>query len=361
MADNKTTYLVTSAAGFMGGIVCRKLLERGETVRAFVLKGDPAIKYVPRGAEIVEGDVRDKESLERFFTVPKGRETVMLHIASIVSMDPDYNQTVMDVNVGGAQNVIDLCLSHPECKKLVYVSSTGAIPELPKGQPIREVDHFDPDKVLGCYSRSKAMATQAVLDAVREHGLNACVVHPSGILGPGDNAIGETTGTVIKILNGEMPMGINGSFNLCDARDLAEGIILAADKGRKGECYIFGNEEVSFKDFAAILAKEAGIKPMRIFLPIGIANALAKLLEKQAARTGRKPLLTTFSIYNLARNNSFDSTKAKTELGYSTRSFEQTVRDEVAWLRSSGKIGSQKKSAVIAQVPDGPKTPHRAA
>lgn len=85
--------------------------------------------------------------------------------------------------------------------------STGAIPELPKGQKISETTEYDPDKVVGWYSRTKAMATQAVLDAAKNRGLNACVVHPSGILGPNDFAVSETTGTLIKIINGEMPIG----------------------------------------------------------------------------------------------------------------------------------------------------------
>lgn len=99
---------------------------------------------------------------------------------------------------------------------------TGAISELPKGQIIREVSQYvpyDPQKVLGYYSQSKAMNTQIVLDAAREKNLNACVVFPSGILGPEDYAVGEITDTVIKIIEGKMPMGINGSFNLCDVRD----------------------------------------------------------------------------------------------------------------------------------------------
>ena len=350
---NNTLYLVTSAAGFMGGIVCRQLLDRGDRVRAFVLKDDPAIRYVPRQCEIVEGDVCDMDSLREFFTVPEGTETVCLHIAGIVAMDPGYNQKVMDVNVGGTKNIVEMCLSHSECKKLVYISSTGAIPERPKGEKIREVDHFDPNDVLGCYSQSKAMATQAVLDAVHDRGLNACVVHPSGIMGPGDNAVGETTGTVLRILNGEMPMGIDGSFNLCDARDLADGIIKAADKGRKGECYIFGNEEVTFRDFAAILAEEAGIRPMRLFLPIPIANAMAKGMEKKAERAGEKPLMTTFSVYNLARNNAFDSSKAERELGYHTRSYAETVHDEIQWLIRSGRYmpaDRKKEKAFRARV-----------
>lgn len=336
--NKKTIYLVTGAAGFLGGTICRQLIERGESVRAFVLPNDKAIKFVPKEAEIVEGDLCDIESLRRFFTVPEDVETIVLHIASIVTVDPEYNQKVMDVNVGGTKNIIDLCLEHKECKKLVYCSSTGAIPELANGQRIKEVDFFDESKVVGCYSQSKALATQAVLDAVNEKGLNACVVHPSGILGPEDFAIGETTHTVLQIINGEMPAGIDGSFNLCDVRDLANGTILAADKGKAGNCYILGNEAVTFKDFSKMLVNEAGCKKINFFLPLGLANFLAKIMEKQAKKTGKKPLLTTFSIYNLARNNSFDSSKAKNELGYTTRSYQETIRDEVAWLRKAGKI-----------------------
>lgn len=334
----ETMYLVTGAAGFLGGTICRQLIERGDKVRAFVLPNDKAMKFVPKEAEIVEGDLCDMESLRRFFTVPEGVETVVLHIASIVTVNPDYSQKVMDVNVGGTKNIIELCLEHKECKKLVYCSSTGAIPELPKGQKIKEVKNFDETKVLGCYSQSKALATQAVLDAVREKGLNACVVHPSGILGPEDYAVGETTGVVIQIINGEMPAGIAGSFNLCDVRDLAQGTILAAEKGKKGSCYILGNDEVSFKEFAKILAKESGCKPMKFFLPVGMANFMAGILEKQAKKSGKRPLMTTFSVYNLARNNDFDSSKAKKELGYTTRSYAETMRDEIKWLKATHKI-----------------------
>lgn len=335
---SNTMYLVTGAAGFLGGTICRQLVERGEKVRAFVLPNDRAMKFVPKEAEIVEGDLCDMESLQRFFAVPEGTETIVLHIASIVTVNPDYNQKVMDVNVGGTQNIINLCLEHKECKKLVYCSSTGAIPELPKGQKIKEVTHFDAEKVVGCYSQSKALATQAVLDAVRQRGLHACVVHPSGILGPEDFAVGETTKTVIDIINGEMPMGIAGSFNLCDVRDLAQGTILAADKGKDGNCYILGNKEVSFKAFTKLLMEESGCKPIRCFLPIKVANFLADMLEKQAKKKGTKPLMTTFSVYNLARNNEFDCTKAQRELGYKTRSYKETIRDEVKWLKETGKI-----------------------
>lgn len=183
----KTIYLVTGAAGFLGSHICRQLLERGERVRVLVLKGDPAISYVPEQTEIVEGDLCDAESLTPFFQVGEDTETVVIHCASMVTVNPEFSQRLLRVNVGG------------------------------------------------WYSKTKAMASQLVLDAVREKGLNACIVHPSGILGPDDYAVGETTSTIIKIMNGEMTMGMGGSFNLCDVRDLAAGCIAAADKGRSGK------------------------------------------------------------------------------------------------------------------------------
>jgi len=331
----KPIYLVTGAAGFLGSTICRQLAERGEKVRGLVHRTAPKL---PAEVEIFKGNLADKDSLKDFFTVPEGEHTIVLHIASVVSVEPDYDERIMKANVGGTNNIIDLCLEHPECDKLVYCSSTGAIPELPKGQPIKEVDHFEPEKLWDCYSQSKAQATQNVLDAVKERGLKACVVHPSGILGPEDWSVSETTGTLIKIIQGEMPAGIDGSFNLSDVRDLANGTILAAEKGRIGECYILANDEITFREFCKIVAEESGCKPIRMFLPIWLANFIGKLAEKQAKKTGKKALMTTFSVYNLARNNTFDITKAKTELGYTTRTCRETMHDEIAWLKEVGKI-----------------------
>ena len=335
---SNTLYLVTGAAGFLGGHICRQLLERGDKVRAFALPGDKAIQYIPEGVEVVEGNLCNMEDVEKFFTVEDGVETICLHIASVVTVTPDYSPLVMNVNVGGTKNIIHCCKKHEECKKLVYCSSTGAIPEEKKGRKIREVMYFDEDQTVGCYSRSKALATQAVLDAANIEGLNACVVHPSGILGPEDPALGETTKTVIDIIKGEMPMGMDGSFNLCDVRDLAAGTIAAADKGRKGECYILANEEVSFRDFCKLLNEESGCKPIKQFLPLGLAYKLAAFMEKMAAKSGKQPLMTTFSVYNLARNNSFDYSKAERELGYTTRPYVETIRDEITWLKENGHI-----------------------
>ena len=338
MSRTNRIYLVTGAAGFLGNTVCRRLVSRGEKVRAFVLPGDKSVQYLPGEVEIVYGDLCDQEDLKRFFDVPDDFEVLVLHIASIVTVNPEYSQKVMDVNVGGTENIVAIC-KEKGVSKLVYCSSTGAIPEESKGT-IRECEGaipIDPDRIKGCYSLSKAMATNVVLKAAKE-GLNACVVHPSGILGPDDFAMGETTKTLVEIINGEMPAGINGSFNLCDVRDLADGLIGAAERGRCGECYILGNEPVSFKDFTKLVSEESGCKRMKFFLPIPAANLMANFLEKRAKRSGEKPLMTTFSVYNLARNNQFDSSKASKELGYKTRPYRETIRDEIRWLKETGKI-----------------------
>lgn len=334
-------YLVTGAAGFLGSNVCAQLLEKGEKVRALVLPNDKSVKYIPKEVEICLGDLCDENSLEAFFEVPEGMNSVIIHCASMVTVDPAYSEKLMEVNVTGTRNVITKCLAHPECLKMVYVSSTGAIPEQPMGTKIKEVDKFepnDPAKVVGAYSQSKAKASQMVMDSVKVMGLKACIVHPSGILGPNDHAVGETTDTLVKIIKGEMPIGMQGSFNLCDVRDLAAGCIAAVDKGRVGEAYILANETVTLKDMCEMLHEECNCQKIKFYLPLDWADKIAHTLEKKAEKTGEKPMMTTFSVYNLARNNEFDYSKAKEELGYTTRSYKETIHDEVEWLKEEGLI-----------------------
>ena len=351
--NNNRYYLLTGAAGFLGTNICMQLLEQDCKVRALVLPNDKSVKFIPSEVEVVLGDLTDAASLEPFFTVPEGCTSVVIHCASMVTVNPNYSEKLMAVNVGGTRNIITKVLNHPECEKMVYVSSTGAIPEQPHGTPITEVSRFtpcDPKKVVGAYSQSKATATQMVLDAVQVMGLKACVVHPSGILGPNDHAIGETTNTLLQIIKGEMPMGMQGSFNLCDVRDLAAGTIAAVDKGRVGECYILANKTVTMKEMCDMLHAECNAKKIKFYLPLDLADKIAAGLEKQAEKTGKMPLMTTFSVYNLARNNEFDCTKARTELGYTTRSYEETIHDEVQWMIAEGLIdgnGVTEKPAMM--------------
>lgn len=334
---NNTLFLLTGASGFLGSVICRQLLECGESVRAFVMPGDKTEKYIPQGAEIIHGDLCNKEQISEFFRVEKGIRLKVIHCASIVTVDPAYNQKVIDVNVGGTRNIIELCRQSEGFEKLVYVGSTGTLPEEPHGTPISEPERFDATSPRDCYSQSKAAASQLVLNAAHE-GLNACIVMPSGIMGPGDFSLSTTTHTVIEIIRGEMPIGIDGSFNLVDVRDLASGTIAAMDKGRAGESYILGNDLLRFRDFARIIHELTDCKRIRLFLSCKTAHRIAAFLERRAEKSGKKPLMTTFSVYNLARNNVFDSSKARRELGYTTRPVEETLREEVFWMKENKLI-----------------------
>jgi dihydroflavonol-4-reductase len=334
-----TTYLLTGAAGFLGSHICKQLLERNDHIKAFVLKNDPAIKYIPESVELFEGDLCNEQDCMNFFNV-NTENSICIHCASMVTVNPDYSEKLIAVNIDGTDNIIKACKAHKECQKLVYVSSTGAIPELQKGKAIKEVKHFypyDENLVVGWYSKTKAIATQHVLDAAKQ-GLNACVVHPSGILGPEDNAVSTTTKTIIEIIKGEMPIGMKGSFNLADVRDLAFGVIAAADKGRQGECYILANKEVTLKEMCEILDSKLHCGTCKAYLPLGLAKIIAKSSEKKAKKTGKQPIMTTFSVYNLERNNTFDYSKAQKELGYNPRPYLETLTDEANWLKESGKL-----------------------
>lgn len=135
-----------------------------------------------------------------------------------------------------------------------------------------------------------------------------------------------------------MPIGMAGSFNMVDVRDLAAGTIAAADKGRKGECYILSNDEVTLKEMCRMLKEDTGCKGCKFYLPLSFAHLAAKQMEKSAAKKGTKPVLTEFAVYNLERNNTFDCSKAKNELGFAPRPYAETLHDTAAWLKATGKI-----------------------
>jgi dihydroflavonol-4-reductase len=330
-------YLLTGASGNLGGNVVRELLDRSTDIRALVIPGDRTAAHLPENIEKYEGDVLDIDALRRFFTVPDGTELVVIHMAAIVTTYPEFVQKVYDVNVGGTRNILQLCVEH-KVKKLVYVSSSSAIPELPKGQTIKEVSSFDPDKVIGFYAKTKAEASQLVLDAVREHGLNASIVFPTAICGPEDYAKGHLTQLLIDSCNGKMPAGIKGGIDAVDVRDLAQGIVLCAQKGRPGEGYILGNQYVSLREIFHEVHVQTGAKEVKLMLPIWLAKAAVPFSELYYKARKRLPMFTKFALYNLIRNNNYSSEKAKRELGYTVRPFQDTIADTLRWLKRDGLI-----------------------
>jgi len=337
----KIMYLLTGAAGYLGSNISRSLIAQNKTVRALVLNGDPAIAQVPAQAEIILGDIVDPNSVEEFFSLldnaHNDTEVIVIHCASMVTVSPDLSKKLYAVNVTGTQNIIDACVRH-QVKKLVYISSTGAIPELPHGEIIREVNSFDPELIVGGYGKTKAIATQLVLDAVKEHDLDASIIYPSGISGPNDYGNGYFTNFIIDCFYEKMPAGIAGSFNAVDVRDLAEGIISCTEKGRKGEGYIMSNSAVSMRDLFRLISRNTGARDVNRILSISTAKIFAAISSFFSLFTKKPGKLTSFAIYNMARNNVFSSEKAKRELGFRVRPFEETIKDMAVWLHHDGRI-----------------------
>ncbi len=326
-------YLITGAAGHLGAVITQQLIEDGKSVRALVLIGE---KNLPERAEIFFGDTRNKESLRPCFENLGGRQLVVIHCAAIVSIASKFNQAVYDVNVTGTKNITDLCAEY-SAAKLVYVSSVHAIAEASRGTVIRETKQFSPDKVVGLYAKTKAEATAYVLEAA-EKGLNACVVHPSGITGPYDRGRGHLTTLVIDYCTRKLSAGVGGGYDFVDVRDVSEGVIKACEKGRQGECYILSNKFFKIRKILNILHDITGKRKIKVFLPLWFVRATAPLAERYYEILRETPLFTPYSIYTLNSNALFSNEKARDELGYTTRDMRNTLEDTVSWLKSQGRI-----------------------
>lgn len=329
-------YLVTGAAGHLGTAVVRQLLTAGKTVRILVVKGE---KEIPEGdVSLYFGDVRSRESLRPFFEYApaKGEELIVIHCAGIVSIASGFSQLMYEVNVRGTDNILSLC-SEYKIKKLVYVSSVHAIPEQPYGIVMTEIRNFRPEFVMGNYARTKAAATANVLSAAR-HGLDAVVVHPSGLIGPYDCGRGHMTKLVIDYCKGRLISGVEGGYDFVDVRDAAAGIISAAEKGRAGECYILSNRYYSIREILGNLHDITGMRIIRTYLPLRFVQLTAGLSETYYKMLHQTPLYTPYSIYSLTSNSLFSHEKASRELDYSTRDMRLTLEDTVAWLKMKSVI-----------------------
>ncbi len=322
-------YCVTGSAGHLGSHVVKALIERGDRVRALVLPGERCPDYVPRSALLteIEGDVRDVSSLGRFLD-GCGGEAVVIHCAGIVEITGKSNRRLFDVNVGGTENVLSACKQYG-ARRLVYVSSVHAIPILPRGQVMREIEAFSPDDVAGPYDKSKAEATRRVLDAAKG-GLDAVCVHPAGIIGPHGNPAVGAARLITACLKGRLAAAVRGGFDFVDVRDVADGIVAAADAGRPGACYILSNRFVSFRELLDTLTGVAGLRKVRLFLPAWVALAVAPLAETYYRLMKKAPLFTRYALHTATRNALYSHEKATRELGYKPRSLTRTMIDTVA-------------------------------
>ena len=175
----------------------------------------------------------------------------------------------------------------------------------------------------------------------------AIALLPSGICGPKDYAFNSVTDMVQQFVQGKMRMGLEGSFSVADVRDLADGVIAACDRRRRGESYILTGETVTMHDMFREISKAAGLSVKSYVLSKELAHMAVKSLAAVSRVTGKEPLLSEFNIYMLNRNNEYDCSKAERELDFHCRPFSESIRDTVTWLREEGFLKDTKKFEVI--------------
>ena len=333
----KVIYLVTGATGYLGNNILRRLITEGKSVRALVLPGDEGARRIPVNVRIYEGDVLNPEDLERFFTVPEDTQIMVIHAAGIVSTTWRYDQRIFAVNVQGTRNVVEQCL-RSQVKKLVYISSVHALPELPADRTITESYEFNPQLITGFYGKTKAMASQIVMEAARSGKLHTTLVFPSGLCGPFDYETGYVTQLLLDCAKNRLPAGIEGGYDFVDVRDVAKGVVLACEKGTDGEGYILANRYVSAKEIIRCVQEQTNARPVRYILPVWVARAFLPFFHIYYKLRRKRPLFTRYSLYTLTSNSRFSSEKARRELGFATRPFTETIADTLSWLRDEGKI-----------------------
>ncbi len=324
-----TTYAVTGSAGYLGLTLVSRLRERGHDVRALVReRGRERVEAT--GARTFAGDVTAPHTLEPFLAdLPVG--AIVVHCASIITIATRPSAHVRAVNVDGTRHVVAAARA-AGASRLVHVSSVHAMAE-PEQGVITETDRFDPDLVEGDYGRTKAEATRIVLDA-NGPDLQTLVVQPSGIVGPGDYGNGEINTLVTRMVARRLPALVDGGYDFVDVRDVAEGIIGAAERGRPGQAYLLTGDYLPMGDAARAIADAAGLPQVTRRVPYGLAVASAPLIEWWAGLTGAKPMFTPSSVRVLRSNGHFSHAKATADFGYRARDPRESLADQTRWLLS---------------------------
>jgi dihydroflavonol-4-reductase len=325
--------LLTGATGFVGSAVARVLAARGHRLRLLVRPTSDRRNLAGLDAALALGDLTDAASLAR--AVAGCRYVV--HVAADYRFwvpDPD---AMLRANVEGTLAVMRAAQA-AGAERIVHCSSVAALGMTHDGTPADEATPTNEADFIGTYKRSKFLAERAVLDLVRQEGLPAVVVNPSAPVGPRDIKPTPTGKMIRDAAAGRVPAYIDTGLNMVHVDDVAEGHALALEKGRTGERYVLGGENLLLKDILALVADVAGRRPPRIELPEALVWPAAWLMEGFARATGIPPMMTREQI-RMARHKMFySSAKAMRELGYAPRPLRGAVEDAVAWFRANGML-----------------------
>ncbi len=330
-----TKYFLTGATGFLGRTIIDKLLSNDVEIYAFVLTNDKQAEFLPANVKIIEGNISDSSDVDNFLKSADSKSCV-IHCAGIISVATTPGKEIYNVNVEGTKNIIKACLKH-NVGKLIYISSVHALKELPKGEIIRaESNDFNPKYVKGHYSKSKAIATNEVLKSIQK-GLRACIVFPSGIIGPNDSARGNITEMILNFLNGKLPFAVHGGYDFVDVRDVADGILSCSKNGKIGSCYILSGHYASIKDILETVSKYSGVKNKVRYLPISLAKIVAPFYEGHSLRKKSKVFFSAYAVSVLCSNSNFSRKTSEIDLKFMPRPLDETLKDTVKWLKKFKK------------------------
>ncbi len=320
--------LVTGATGHVGNVLVRQLLARGGRVRALILPNEACQSLDGLDVERVTGNVLDPASLDRAML----DVTHVYHLAGVIAIMPGAESLMRRVNVEGPRNVAQAAL-RAGVQRMVHVSSIHAFARVPAGVSLDEAVPFAPDNPAGAYDRTKAQGTLAVLDVVKQ-GLNAVIVCPTGIIGPYDYMGSEMGHVVLDFARRRLHFLIEGAFDFVDVRDVARGLILAAEYGWRGETYILGGTRVTLMKIHDLVQDVIGQHTPKLVIPFTLAEGFAYCAEIFYRLTGMTPRFTRYSLRTVREGCSVVCDKAKEELGYRARPLYETIADTLAWHAS---------------------------
>ena len=330
--------LVTGATGFVGSAVARALVARGERVRVTARASSNRANLDGLDAEVVEADVADEAAMRRALDGC----TRLYHVAADYRLWAKDPEEIVRNNLAGVEATMAAALA-AGVERIVHTSSVATLkPRSGSGADgvADETCAATPAQAVGAYKRSKVVAERHVERLVAERGLPAVIVMPSTPIGPRDVKPTPTGRVIVEAAAGKIPAFVDTGLNLVHVDDVAAGHLLAMEKGRIGERYILGGDDVSLRTMLAEIARLAGRKAPTVNLPRGPLYPLALAFESVAKLTGREPMLTVDAL-NMSRHVMFfSSAKAERELGYTHRPHSLGLADALAWFRQAGYVGA---------------------
>ena len=324
--------LVTGATGFIGSSVVRELLKDGAEVRVLVRKDSDSRNIDGLDVEKAYGDIRDSESVK---SALKGCDTLYQTAALYAFWAPD-SKVFYDINVEGTKAVLNAALEQ-EVEKVVYTSTIGAIGAHGADTPANEDAEFNLWKTGDHYCRSKYLGEVEALKICKQ-GLPLVVVNPAMVIGVRDIKPTPSGKMILDVLNKKMPGYIDAGVNFVDVEDVARGHILAAQKGRIGERYILGNENLPLRDYFKLIGEVSGVEPPKFKIPYSLAITMAYMYQFVATITKKPPLITAPGVRIASKSAYFDVSKAVNELGLPQTPIKTTIQKAVNWFRENGYV-----------------------